>query len=128
MPGAKPRLIADADLRLTDLPHSDAPEFSYQEFALTIQGYDEAGEFDVLAELANSALDQWHRNRQVPKTLREQRLCLFFEQRRQRHLGEPMDAEALAYARDLVQGMRLLISRADQSEPERRRSDRDLHQ
>jgi hypothetical protein len=43
-------------------------------------------------------------------TFAELRTCLFFEQRRWRHIGEVPDAEAMAYIRDLVRQIRAKVA------------------
>lgn len=63
-------------------------------------------------EMANTALERWRETGVIPETLREQRCCLFFEQRRWHHFGHGFDEETMKYARALVAAMRAALGGA----------------
>jgi len=86
-------LIANDDLTRSDLPSLDAGWGEIQSFALTIDGYKEAGSFEHAAHIANA---------RACETLTDLRVCLFFEQRRWRHFGDDPDHTTMAYIRSLV--------------------------
>lgn len=97
--------IANSELREEHLPQSFD---QWEKFALTYDGYAEHG--DQCAEIAN---------RKSPRTLSEYRACLFFEQRRWRHLNLNPDPEAADYIRSLVDGIRALVRAAPSDETPR---------
>lgn len=68
------RRIANADLRLEDVPLARADWTAMMLFARTFDGYEYCGSFEAAATIANSRANN---------TLSELRTCLFFEQRRQ---------------------------------------------
>jgi len=83
-----PRLIANDELTLSDLPSPDAGWEAIQGFALSFDGYKEAGSLEHAARIANY---------RVCETLTDLRVCLFFEQRRWRHFGDDPDEASKAY-------------------------------
>lgn len=62
-----------------------------QRFALTYAGYTRNGGFGPLATMANAAKERWFETRELPDDLHVLRSCLFFEQRRWRHLLQGSD-------------------------------------
>jgi hypothetical protein len=91
-----PEVVSNADLRLFHVPPPGADVHKILHFALTYEGYSEAGT-DSCGDIANA-------RRNV--TLHDLRTCLFFEQRRAHHFGEPPTGEALEYVRGLVEKIR----------------------
>jgi hypothetical protein len=114
--------IANAELQLQDIPSSIAivGPGGWNEFALTFDGYEHCGSSKSCAKLANKAWSEFATEfesnhflgngnaseeiakRMPPRTLTEYRICLFYEQRRWRHLDSPMycpndDQTAVAY-------------------------------
>lgn len=85
-----------------DVPPANAEWSEIQEFALTFNGYSFWNGFDRCAAIANA---------KQPRNLTELRTCLFFEQRRWRHLGKIPDAESMAYIRTLVDEIRAQLDR-----------------
>jgi hypothetical protein len=95
--------ISDADLRLIDIPSSDAELGEIGAFALTFNGYEHWGSFEKCAEIANAKRHD---------SLTDLRTCLFFEQRRWRHCGFEPDDAAMQEIRLLLEQIRGLVSRA----------------
>ena len=85
--------IPDDQLTFAAIPRPDADWDEIGAFALTIDGYERAGSFEALAEIANA------RRR---ASLADLRMCLFFEQRRWRHFGDEPDEDGMQYIRELV--------------------------
>jgi len=85
------------DLRPSDIPPRGAPWSVIESFALSFHGYDYHGSFEACAEIANSKRHG---------TLIDLRTCLFFEQRRYNHFGEPPVGEQLDYIFDLLDAIR----------------------
>ena len=98
--------VANAALTLDMIPSPDASWDEIQAFALSFDGYEHWGSFNRCAEIANS------RN---PQNLSEHRTCLFFEQRRWRHMGADPTQSDMQYIRSLLDGMCRLV-RAGESE------------
>lgn len=76
---------ADYDILV---PASTASWSEIQWFALTYAGYTRNGGFGPLATMANATIDRWFETRELPDDPHVLRSCLFFEQRRWRHLGQ----------------------------------------
>ena len=95
-PDGRPKVLSNAGLALTNVPLSSAGVHDLFHFALSYQGYDEAGH-DQCGEIANARRND---------TLHALRTCLFFEQRRWHHFGETPDGEDLEYLRSLVERIR----------------------
>jgi hypothetical protein len=95
--------ISDADLRLIDIPSSDAEWGEIGAFALTFNGYEYWGSFEKCAEIANAKRHD---------SLTDLRTCLFFEQRRWRHYGFEPDDAAMQEIRLLLEQIRGLVSSA----------------
>lgn len=76
------------------VPDPSCSVYDIHRFALTFDGYGRGG-FVPAAETANAALSEWYDSRTLPDDLDELRTCLFFEQRRHRHMdsgfGGPAD-------------------------------------
>lgn len=70
--------ISNQDLQAELIPDPAGDLADWIEFALTINGYEVAGSFEACAALANN---------KMAKTLTELRCALFFEARRDRHMG-----------------------------------------
>lgn len=93
--------VPNQELVVALIPPAKAGWDVISRFALLFDGYERWGSFERCAEIANA------RN---PQTLDEYRTCLFFEQRRWRHLGEEPDEEAMVYIRTLVDGIRRFVA------------------
>jgi hypothetical protein len=93
--------IANDDLKLADIPATDADWDAIAAFALTYNGYKACGSFEACAEIANA---------QRHGSLAELRTCLFFENRRWHHFGRDPDDEAMAYIRSVIEQMRALVA------------------
>lgn len=96
------------------VPAPDAPWADIIPFALSFDGYAAFGGFASLADVASEAHDEWFRNGSLPADLVTLRSCLFFEQRRQRHLDQapgsfPPEGEWFDYVRALVEAIRRAI-------------------
>lgn len=110
MPTDKDELIANADLKDTDLPPPGAEWWQIARFALTFDGYDHWGGFDKCAEIGNRWAAAYAQQRILPDSLTDLRTCLFFEQRRWRHFGDDPDGESMTYIRALLEGIRDHVS------------------
>ena len=86
--------ISNKDLTLLDIPPVESDWPTIEQFALTFNGYEVHGSFKKCAEIANS-----HRH----DSLTNLRTCLFFEQRRWRHLGREPDEESMKYIRSVLE-------------------------
>ncbi len=93
--------IANGELTPADVPRSDADWSAIGKFALTFNGYEACGTFEMCAEIANAGRHG---------SLTNLRTCLFFEQRRWRHFGEDPDEETMKYIRDVVEQIRDRVS------------------
>lgn len=91
--------IENENLKLSDIPFEDAEMDVIFEFAQSFDGYDYWGA-ERCGEIANE-----RRN----GTLIELRTCLFFEQRRYRHMAESPSAEDTNYIRILVSEVRKIV-------------------
>lgn len=96
----------NGELKSEMLPGADASWFEIEKFALTYDGYTEAGSLEKCAAIANAKRND---------TLDELRTCLFFEQRRWRHFGEVPEGEDLLYIRSIVDQIRSRLERGTQS-------------
>lgn len=74
----------------------------WEDFALTLDGYNVMGGFEICADLAN---------RGTPTTLTELGCSLFFEARRERHSGGISTNEELI--RDLLRGIRQKVEASE---------------
>ena len=92
--------IDDAALTAADIPPPDADLGNVWRFALTFDGYGICGSFEKCAQIANGRLNG---------SLIELRTCLFFEQRRWRHLEKAPDKKALAYIRGIIEHIRARV-------------------
>lgn len=92
--------ISNFDLTLADVPPADASMDIICHFAHTFEGYKHWGSFNACADVANA---------QRHGTLSELRTCLFFEFRRERHTGEPIEGEEEQYVRGILEKMRAKI-------------------
>jgi hypothetical protein len=105
----RPYLTADS------VPRHDAPwRPDLARFALSFDGYTAIG--SDLGRLANEVSETWALRGRLPDDLVLLRSCLFFEQRRQRHLDQPPGAfppegEWLDYVRALVEAIRVFAER-----------------
>ena len=101
--------ISNDELKLHDVPPSDAEWKDIALFARTFNGYSEGSLADAGA-LANryrgvAPLDL------AALTLTEVRVCLFFEYRRCNHIGGKPEGEDLKYIRSLVNEIRARLNR-----------------
>jgi hypothetical protein len=98
--------IPNEDLTRKDIPAPDAPYWrAIDLFALTFDGYADGG-LTPCAEKGNRARDEYATSGRLPPTLTDLRTCLFFEQRRWRHLDTSPDSESMQYIRALVESIR----------------------
>ena len=96
-------LIPNEELVLNRIPDPERELWSWERFALTINGYDVMGGFEACADLAN---------RGTPTTLTALRCCLFFEARRERHSGGMSSKEHLI--RDLLRAIRRKVEAGEE--------------
>ena len=89
------------------LPSPHAPEVELHGFALATNGYELLGSFAACAAVANPAKEVWRATGELPDSCTDLRVCLFFEQRRFHHFGEGFDDETLAYARAIIENLRV---------------------
>jgi hypothetical protein len=83
------------------VPIPDAPLEEIFDFAQTYNGYKHHGD-DGAGELANRWLARYQCDASLPPDLPSLRCCLFFEQRRWRHVDEEPDPATDTYLRALV--------------------------
>lgn len=102
-----PTTIPNNTLTLSDIPLPDAELDEISRFGHSFDGYVEMGSFEACAAVANA---------RSCNSLDEARACLFFEMRRWRHFGEEPDEEALAYMRQLVEGIRRYVRQSTQQQ------------
>lgn len=88
--------IPNGRLTLDLIPEPESSLTAIWTFALTFDGYDEWG-FHMCAQIANARLSE---------TLTELRTCLFFEQRRCRHLDMEPDPAVMDYICGVLQSIR----------------------
>jgi hypothetical protein len=101
-------IIANRDLRLSDIPDPDATRpGSVEVFAHTINGYDVAGGFAECAEIAQEIADQ------PEASLTELRCALFFSSRAARHTGIDLDIENDEWLRTLLRRIRQKVAEGD---------------
>ena len=81
-----------------------------ERFALTFDGYACLG--DGCGGVANAAAERFSSSGAVPTDLRTLRSCLFFEQRRYRHMDAVPTGQDLKYIRALVEAIRDQVPRA----------------
>jgi len=98
------REIINKDLTLSNIPNPDASWDEIGEFALTFAGYNVWGSFDRCAEIANARSHE---------SLTDLRTCLFFEQRRWRHIGVNPDQKTMIYIREVVEKIRSIVATCD---------------
>lgn len=92
--------ISNVDLTLADVPPVDASMDTICDFAHTFDGYEYWGSFTICAEVANARRHA---------TLSEVRTCLFFEHRRERHTGDPIEGQEEIYVRSLIERIRAMV-------------------
>ena len=99
--------IPNSFLRESDLPASAAEvENTWNQFALTFDGYAHWGSTDKCGEIANHCAEVYYRSRVLPESLMELRTCLFFEQRRWHHFGTEISPESMTYIQALIAAIR----------------------
>jgi hypothetical protein len=93
--------IENSDLKANNIPKIHSDYKTIAEFALTFEGYEK---FDRIAEFANNNLNVFNTDRTSFKkrTLTELRACLFYEQRRYRHMDEEPENEGREYINALL--------------------------
>ena len=100
------REIGNADLKIDDVPASDAGWSQIGRFALTFDGYERWGSFEKCAEIGNRWAKAYTDGQTLPDSLTDLRTCLFYEQRRWRHYGWEPDEGAMSYIHALVEAIR----------------------
>ena len=89
--------VANTELSEDNIPPPDAGWNEIGRFALTFDGYKHWGSFEKCAEVAKA---------RAHDTLTGLRTCLFFMQRSWRYRGRRPSEGAMAYARELLAGIR----------------------
>lgn len=109
------RNIADTSLRISDVPQADSTDWStIARFALTYDAYENLGSFERVAVIANNSLRHWRATGQLPESLTNMRVCIFFEQKRRwRHFGEQPDKEAMVYIAATLAALRGRLTTTD---------------
>ena len=99
--------IPNKKLKKTAVPDITADWLEIVMFALTFNGY-EAFPNDGCSELANKVSDEFDKVPAILEgmTLTELRACLFFEQRRQHHIGDDPWPNDLIYIGALLDAIR----------------------
>jgi len=87
----------DADLKLADIPHTDADIYEICEFAEAFDGYGIAGSTERCAAIASNP-DQ--------NSIIELRICLFFSFRAMRHTGAWDFDDDFKYIRETLKRIR----------------------
>ncbi len=104
---AKIKSIPNKDLELDQIPNPEDPYLDkWEEFALTLNGYELMGGHTECATLTNAVIRE-----PTKASLTELRCALFFCQRAHRHSGGINTAEK--NARDLVKLIREKIKKGD---------------
>lgn len=85
------------------------------EFALKYNAYDKLGSFEAVTELCQTREKEYFKTGKWTGTLNELRACLFFEQRRWRHLGEEPEDESL---QRILQLYKTIHQQWNEAEPE----------
>lgn len=89
------------------VPAEDAPwSPDIARFASTFDGYREFGGVEPLGDFANECRERWSADGALPDGIDRLRACLFFEQRRFRHFGEPPRGDDDRYVRALLAAIR----------------------
>jgi hypothetical protein len=114
LPSEGPSEKENAELDADDLPGPQATWDEISWFALRFNGYERYGS-ESLGELANETADHFREQGRLltGRTLTELRACLFFEQHRHYHFGHAPGAEATAYIRALIEGIRTCVRARD---------------
>ena len=102
--------VPNEDLSVHDVPSLDPrrPWENLQEvwtFALMFDGY-RFGGFGRVSDIANAANEEYFRSGQLPSDLTDLRLCLYFEQRRYRHMGFSPEGSILLYLSRVLEATR----------------------
>jgi hypothetical protein len=103
-----PDEIVNADLTAARIPSVHAEYKTIAEFALTFDGY---ARFEKVADFSNNTLARYQADRDSLKklTLTELRACLFYEQRRFRHIDEEPENGDREYMNELLDAMRICV-------------------
>lgn len=104
-------------LTVAGIPAPDADLLEVWRFALQFDGYGVYGSNPALGEVANRASERWHRSGELPSDPVVLRSCLFFEQRRWRHLAVDPTGRSLEYVRALVESIRAVALTTDDDAP-----------
>jgi len=97
------RNVPNRELRLKDIPPSEADWRVHSEFAHSFFAYEQIG--PSLSVMANAAAKRYREDGTLPASLTQLRACLFFEHRRAVHFGEPTDSMR-RYAKSLLAAIR----------------------
>jgi hypothetical protein len=103
--------LGSGDLTLDGIP-SPADDYwgGIDTFALSFDGYAYCGSAERCGEIANATKEKYRQTRVLPEALDDLRACLFFEQRRWRHMGQMPDQVSLQYIRALVRAIRASVA------------------
>ncbi len=103
-----PDRILNADLTAARVPSVHAEYKIIAEFALTFDGYER---FEKVADFSNNTLARCQADRDCLKklTLTELRACLFYEQRRYRHMDEEPENGDREYMNELLDAIRTCV-------------------
>lgn len=102
--------IYNQSLTLAMIPAPDAGYTEIERFALTIDGYREAGGGARAAEIAEACRNEYTASQTFTQPLTALRISLFLEQRRFRHYGAQPTGQELAYIRALLQAIRARVA------------------
>ena len=107
--GEVPREIPDSELHSDDLPAVDAEWEEISEFDLTFNGFERR---EGLGEYANTIEAIFNETGRLTQDLNMSaaRNCLFYEQRRWRHIGEAPDLYSIAYIGALIRNIRECVA------------------
>lgn len=84
-------------------------------FAFTYNAYEKLGSLEAVGDLHNAKAEEFFKTGQWTGTLDELRACLFFEQRRWRHIGEEPEGQSL---QSILQLYKTICQRWNEAEPE----------
>jgi len=102
--------IENVDLTPDQLPAPDARWGEIAHFGLSYDGYKHESASRPCADSANAARDEYREREVLPDSLDALRSCLFYEQRRYHHFGEPPDEWSLGYIHALLEAIRRRVA------------------
>jgi ADP-ribosylglycohydrolase len=100
--------IPNESLVPADVPEARADWLDVWRFALSTDGYSRWGNW--CSVIANEYAQRYEVTRGTPRSLELLRVCLFFEQRRYRHMDQTPTGSGARYVRRLVSAIREVVS------------------